>query len=110
MGALGHRIGDVIVNIRFGDIGHEGTDMRRLRNVKIVATLGPASETREVIAALHNAGADVFRLNMSHGSHEEIREKHRIIREIEKETGGAKSARRIIERYNQRRLEYIVRL
>ena len=89
MGALGHRIGDVIVNIRFGDIGHEGTDMRRLRNVKIVATLGPASETREVIAALHNAGADVFRLNMSHGSHEEIREKHRIIREIEKETGGA---------------------
>ena len=63
--------------------------MRRLRNVKIVATLGPASETREVIAALHNAGADVFRLNMSHGSHEEIREKHRIIRDIEKETGGA---------------------
>ena len=63
--------------------------MRRLRNVKIVATLGPASETREVIGALHNAGADVFRLNMSHGSHDEIREKHRIIREIEKETGGA---------------------
>ena len=62
--------------------------MRRLRNVKIVATLGPASETREVIEALHRAGADVFRLNMSHGSHEEIREKHRIIREVEKEAGG----------------------
>lgn len=57
--------------------------MRRLRNVKIVATLGPASDTYEMIEALHKAGADVFRLNMSHGSHEEIRVKHRIIREVE---------------------------
>ncbi|MFD2738239.1 pyruvate kinase [Sulfitobacter aestuarii] len=63
--------------------------MRRLRNVKIVATLGPVSETREMIGALHRAGADVFRLNMSHGSHDEIREKHRIIREVEAESGGA---------------------
>lgn len=61
--------------------------MRRLRNVKIVATLGPASESFEMIEALHIAGADVFRLNMSHGSHEEIREKHRIIREVEEKTG-----------------------
>ena len=57
--------------------------MRRLRNVKIVATLGPSSETMEVIEALHKAGADVFRLNMSHGTHDEIREKHRIIRAVE---------------------------
>jgi pyruvate kinase len=61
--------------------------MRRLRNVKVVATLGPASDNYEMIEALHNAGADVFRLNMSHGSHEEIREKHRIIREVEANTG-----------------------
>ncbi|MGB7240973.1 MAG: pyruvate kinase [Sulfitobacter sp.] len=61
--------------------------MRRLRNVKIVATLGPASDTYEMIHALHIAGADVFRLNMSHGSHEEIREKHAIIRKVEKDTG-----------------------
>ncbi|MGX9352091.1 pyruvate kinase [Shimia sp. W99] len=59
--------------------------MRRLRNVKIVATLGPSSETYEMIRALHEAGADVFRLNMSHGTHDEIREKHRIIRQIEKD-------------------------
>ncbi len=61
--------------------------MRRLRNVKIVATLGPASESYEMIRALHEAGADVFRLNMSHGTHDEIREKHRIIRQVEKDLG-----------------------
>ncbi len=61
--------------------------MRRSRNVKIVATLGPSSETLEMIEALHRAGADVFRLNMSHGSHAEIAQKHAIIREVEKRTG-----------------------
>ena len=59
--------------------------MRRLRNVKIVATLGPASNDYETIRALHEAGADVFRLNMSHGDHSEIRERHRIIRQVEKD-------------------------
>ncbi len=57
--------------------------MRRLRNVKIVATLGPSSTTYEMIRALHEAGADVFRLNMSHGSHEEIAERHKVIRKVE---------------------------
>ena len=59
--------------------------MRRLRNVKIVATLGPASETYDTIRALFESGADVFRLNMSHGSHAEIKSKHTIIRQIEKD-------------------------
>ena len=59
--------------------------MRRSRNVKIVATLGPASSDREMIKALFDAGADVFRLNMSHGSHEETAARHRIIREVEHE-------------------------
>ena len=59
--------------------------MRRLRSVKIVATLGPASSTYEMIRALHEAGADVFRLNMSHGSHSEIAERHAIIRQVEKD-------------------------
>ncbi len=60
---------------------------RRRRNVKIVATLGPASSTREMIRALFDAGADVFRLNMSHGTHEETAKRHALIREVEHETG-----------------------
>ena len=59
--------------------------MRRHRNVKIVATLGPASEDYDTIRALHEAGADVFRLNMSHGSHDSLREKHQIIRQVEQD-------------------------
>jgi len=61
--------------------------MRRLRNLKIVATLGPSSNDYEMIRALFEAGADVFRLNMSHGSHEEIAKRHAIIRQIEADTG-----------------------
>ena len=59
--------------------------MRRHRNVKIVATLGPASNDYEMIRALHEAGADVFRLNMSHGDHAEIEVRHEIIRQVEKD-------------------------
>lgn len=61
--------------------------MRRLRNVKIVATLGPSSNDYETIRALFEAGADVFRLNMSHGTHDDIRARHQIIRQIEADTG-----------------------
>lgn len=63
--------------------------MRRQRNVKILATLGPASDTHEMIRDLHKAGADVFRLNMSHGTHDEIRAKHAVIRAVEKELGSS---------------------
>ncbi|WP_417525065.1 pyruvate kinase [Marinovum sp.] len=59
--------------------------MKRDRKVKIVATLGPASNDYNMIRKLHEAGADVFRLNMSHGSHEEIAERHAIIRQVEKD-------------------------
>lgn len=61
--------------------------MRRLRNVKVVATLGPASNDYDTIKNLFEAGADVFRLNMSHGTHNEIAERHQIIRDIERDTG-----------------------
>ena len=57
--------------------------MRRQRNIKIVATLGPSSSDYDTIKDLHLAGADVFRLNMSHGTHDEIAKRHKIIRQIE---------------------------
>jgi len=59
--------------------------MRRQRNIKIVATLGPSSSDYDTIKDLHLAGADVFRLNMSHGTHVEIAKRHKIIRQIEDE-------------------------
>ncbi len=61
--------------------------MRRTRNVKIVATLGPASSSYEMIRALHEAGTDVFRLNMSHGSHDDIAARHKVIRDVENDVG-----------------------
>ncbi len=57
--------------------------MRRARRTKIIATLGPASESPEMIAKLFEAGADVFRLNMSHLPKERLRERVAVIREIE---------------------------
>jgi pyruvate kinase len=61
--------------------------MRRKRRTKIVATLGPASSSPEMIAALFAAGADVFRINMSHASHDRMRELMRMIRDIEAANG-----------------------
>lgn len=59
--------------------------MLRSRKAKIVATLGPASNTYEIIKKLHVAGADVFRLNFSHGTHNEHQRVYNLIRDIEKE-------------------------
>jgi pyruvate kinase len=61
--------------------------MHRIRNAKIVATLGPASTDQATIQALFEAGADVFRLNFSHGSHADHKARLDTIRAIERETG-----------------------
>ncbi|MEE8445022.1 MAG: pyruvate kinase, partial [Alphaproteobacteria bacterium] len=61
--------------------------MRREHRTKIVATLGPASSSPEIIEALFRAGADVFRLNFSHGEKDDHRRLHEIIRDLEKRTG-----------------------
>ena len=61
--------------------------MRRNRNIKIVATLGPASSDAERIGVLFDQGVDVFRLNFSHGTHDEHRRRYDIIRALEKEKG-----------------------
>jgi pyruvate kinase len=61
--------------------------LRRRRRTKILATLGPASSTIEVIERLYRAGADVFRLNFSHGSHEDHAARIAMIREVERKVG-----------------------
>ncbi len=60
---------------------------RRRRSAKIVATLGPASSSPERLRALFEAGVDVFRLNFSHGTHDQHRQLFHEIRRIEADTG-----------------------
>ena len=57
----------------------------RARKVRILATLGPASSSREMIAKLMEAGADAFRINMSHGTHADKAVIIATIRELEAE-------------------------
>ena len=61
--------------------------MRRSRNAKIVATLGPSSSSAAMIRSLFDAGVDMFRLNFSHGSHDDHRARFEIIRKLEQEVG-----------------------
>ena len=63
--------------------------MPRDCRAKIVATIGPASSDAATIAALLEAGADVFRLNFSHGTHEDHLARYDIIRDLERSTGPA---------------------
>ena len=55
------------------------------RKTKIVATIGPSSDDRKTLRSLVDAGANVFRLNMSHGSQDHITKVHAAIREVEEE-------------------------
>ena len=61
--------------------------MRRQRSAKIVATLGPSSSSPDQIRALFEAGVDVFRLNFSHGTHDDHRARFAAIRRVESATG-----------------------
>ncbi len=58
--------------------------MRRMRRAKIIATLGPASHEEKMIEDLAKAGADVFRINMSHASHDLLKQTVERIRNVEK--------------------------
>ena len=57
------------------------------RSTKIVATLGPVSSTEQVIETLVRAGANLFRLNFSHGSHDEQAARIHAIRAVEEKVG-----------------------
>ena len=61
--------------------------MLRNRNTKIIATLGPSSSSPVKIHSLFQAGADIFRLNFSHGTHEDHRRRVFHIRQYEKRLG-----------------------
>ena len=61
--------------------------MRRTRNAKIVATLGPASSSEDMVRRLFLAGVDVFRLNFSHGNVDDHAARFRMLRALERETG-----------------------
>jgi len=61
--------------------------MRRQRSAKIVATLGPSSSSPDQIRALFEAGVDVFRLNFSHGTHDDHHARFTAIRRVETATG-----------------------
>ena len=61
--------------------------MLRKRNTKIIATLGPSSSSPSKISSLFQAGADIFRLNFSHGTHEDHRRRVFHIRQYEKRIG-----------------------
>ncbi len=63
------------------------TFLPRRRHTRIVATLGPASTDAAMIRKLFEAGADVFRLNFSHGTHDDHRARLAVIRELEKDVG-----------------------
>ena len=59
--------------------------MRRKRNAKIVATLGPATSDASMIRALFERGVDVFRLNFSHGTQSDHAQRLQAIRALERE-------------------------
>ena len=61
--------------------------LKRNRKSKIISTIGPATSNKKIIKQLFISGADIFRLNFSHGSIEEHRDNYNLIREAEKEVG-----------------------
>src|SRR5919204_2414911 len=57
------------------------------RRTKIVATIGPASASPDMLRALVDAGMDAARLNLSHGSHDDHAERAQLVRQLQEETG-----------------------
>ena len=56
--------------------------MRKIKKTKIVATLGPASSTKETLKAMLDEGANVFRINFSHANYDDVEKRIKMIREL----------------------------
>jgi pyruvate kinase len=61
--------------------------MKSTKKTKIVATLGPASSKKEVLKDMLFAGVNIFRINFSHAKHEDVKQRVKVIRELNKEYG-----------------------
>ncbi|TXT18270.1 MAG: pyruvate kinase [Erysipelotrichaceae bacterium] len=61
--------------------------MNKIRKTKIICTLGPASQTREMIVNLAEAGMNIVRLNFSHGDHEGHGERIRLVNDVNDVSG-----------------------
>ena len=61
--------------------------MPKNTNTRILATIGPSSADEDTISRLLDAGADAFRFNFSHGTHEEHRQRYEIVRRLSEEKG-----------------------
>ncbi len=61
--------------------------MQKIKKTKIVATLGPASSSKEIIKEMMKSGVNVFRINFSHADYDDVLERIRMIRELNKELG-----------------------
>jgi len=57
------------------------------KKTKIVATLGPATSTKEVLKGMLDAGVNVFRVNFSHADYKDVSERIKMIRELNEEYG-----------------------
>jgi len=62
-------------------------NMQERKKTKILATLGPATASKEVLKKMMLAGADVFRINFSHADYDAVRERVEMIRELNEELG-----------------------
>jgi pyruvate kinase len=61
--------------------------MPKIKKTKIVATLGPATSTKEVLKAMLDEGVDVFRINFSHADYSDVTDRVKMIRELNTEYG-----------------------
>ncbi|SHI65336.1 pyruvate kinase [Mesonia phycicola] len=61
--------------------------MHKSKNTKIVATLGPATSSKEVLKSMLESGVNIFRINFSHANYDDVEERIQMIRELNKEYG-----------------------